>query len=228
MVYKLTFGVKTPVITQTNIHLDAIFSFVSPAAHNKDKHFTRFSNAKDIKQLPIPIDAVKRGGKWVFCCSAADYNNAAAICENATKRRDGKDVVYYHKALTPRKGIDKDVMMKLYGVVCESVSFLLSSSNRAAVERYARRVHNIGSMGKMGYGQVSGFTIEEIEGGWEQCLIRNGKAVRNIPAGLIENTPHSEECCRSPYWLPDGKELCAAVGDFAVLAQDAFLSEYKR
>ena len=228
MVYKLTFLVATPVITQTDIHLDALFSFISPASHNKDKHINRFTNAADIKQLPLPIDAIKRGKDWVFCCSAADYGGAKAICDNATKRCDGKDALYYHKNLTPRTGADKDVMLKLYGVVCNSVSFLLSSSNKADVARYARRVRNIGAYGKMGYGEVTGYILEEIGGDWQQCVISGGKAIRNIPAALLDNESRSEDCCRSPYWLPDGKEPCAAVGDFAVLANDVFLSEYKR
>ena len=228
MVYRLTFIVNTPIITQTDIHLDALFSFVCPASHNKDYQITKFTSAKEIKQLPIPIDAVKCGSDWIFCCSAADYNNASAICENATKRRDGNDALYYHKTLKPREGVDKDVMLKLYGVVCSSVSFLLSSSNRSDVERYARRVKFIGSMSKQGYGQVSSFTLEEIDDRWERCLVSGSKALRNIPAALLDNVPRSVDCCRSPYWLPDGKELCAAVGEFAVLSPNVFLSEYKR
>lgn len=228
MVYKLTFTVKTPIITQTDIHLDALFSFFSPAAHNKDYHITRFTEAKQIKQLPLPIDAVKRGNTWIFCCSAANYNDAKLICENATKRHDGADAMYYHKPLTPRAGIDKDVMLKLYGVVCSSVSFLLSSSNRAAVDRYARRVKFIGSMSKQGFGEVTGYNLEEIGGSWEQCIIDGGKAIRNIPADLLQNETRSVDCCRTPYWLPDGKEPCAAVGEFALISPEAFLSEFKR
>ncbi len=228
MVYELEFKIRTPIITQTNIHLDAVLSFFSPVAHNKDYHINKFTSPDSIKQLPLPIDAVKCGNEWIFCCSSADFKDAKAVCDNATKRRDGKDALYYHKCLTPRTGVDKDVMLKLYGVACSSVLFLVSSSNRSDLERYARRVKNIGSFGRLGYGEVSGYTLSETALDWESCIIANGKAIRNIPEKLLATTARSVDCCRSPYWLPGGKERCATVGDMAMLANDAHLSEYKR
>lgn len=228
-VYELEFKVTTPVITQTNIHLDALFSFVSPASHNKEYEITKWTDPKLIKQLPLPIDAVKLGSEFIFCCSAADFgNNAQFTCENATKRRDGEDFMYFHKNLTPRSGIEKDVMMKLYGVVCESVKFRVSSSNLASLERYARRVKNIGSMGKQGYGEVSGFYIRELIDDWKTCVVLGGKAIRNIPQVFLKNEVKSYDCCRCPYWLPGAKEKCASVGDLAVLSPFAYLSEFRR
>lgn len=229
MVYKLTFDVITPIISTTDIHLDSIFSAVSPAAHNKNYFINRHTPFEKINQLPIPIDCMKIGNEFVFCCSAADYQNASLICESTTKRKDGNDFMFFHKQLTPRKGIEKDVKLNLYGVSCESVSFLLSSSNISSVHRYARRVHNIGGMRKQGYGQVANYKIEEMpELSWKDCVIKNGKAIRNIPQEFLENECHSYDPCMTPYWLLDGSRKCAIVGNFAKLKDDVFLSKFKR
>lgn len=229
MVYKLTFHVLTPIIATTDIHLDSIFSAVSPAAHNKAYAVTRHTSSNSISQLPIPIDCIKAGSEFVFCCSAASYEKASLICDSATKRKDGNDFMFYHRQLTPRKGIEKDAMLKLYGVVCESVSFLLSSSNISSVHRYARRVRNIGGMRKQGYGQITKYELDEMtELNWKDCVINNGKAIRNIPQEFLDNGCHSSAPCKTPYWLLDGSRKCATVGDFAVLKDDVFLSEFRR
>ncbi len=229
MVYKLIFYVSTPIITTTDIHLDAVFSAVSPAAHNKEYYISRHTKFSDIKQLPIPIDCIKIDNEFLFCCSVADYHNANLICDSATKRKDGNDFLFYHRQLTPRKGIEKDSMLKLYGVSCEFVSFLLSSSNKNSVIRYARRIHNIGAMRKQGYGLVNKFEIEEMPNlVWKDCVINNNKAIRNIPQAFLENECHSFSPCKTPYWLLDGSQKCATVGEFADIKNDVFLSEFKR
>lgn len=229
MVYELVFKMLTPIITTTDIHLDAVFSAVSPAAHNKDYVITRYTSPDLIKQLPIPIDCAKINNKFIFCCSVADFHNAKMICDTSTKRKDGDDMFFYHKTLTPKKGVEKDSMIKLYGVSCDYVSFLLSSSNKQSVIRYAKRVKNIGSMRKQGYGQVIDFEINELpDKNWKDCLISNGKAIRNIPSDFLDSPCNTKSRCLTPYWLPDGKELCAVVGNYAILKDDVFLSTYKR
>jgi hypothetical protein len=154
MIYKISFEVKTPIITSTDIHLDSIFYCVSPASHNKDVHISRFSTSLP-PELPIPIDCAKIGDKYIYCCSTADYINAEQITENFTKRRDYIDYHYLNNIQTPRKGIERDIMTKAYGVVCTAVEFKLSSTNFADVNRYCRRIHSIGGLRKEGYGEIT-------------------------------------------------------------------------
>lgn len=229
MIYELIFKVDTPIITNTDIHLDSLFCGISPAAHNKNFIVDKQTLARDIPVIPIPIDCVKIGEKFIYCCSAADYVNASAIHDTSTKRRDGEDYMYYHKQQTPRTGIDKDYMLKLYGVACTAVKFRCSSSNLSSLDRYARRVNNIGGMRKQGYGHVTYYEVIPLpDMDWRDCLTENGKAIRNIPQDFLENECRQFLRCFPPYWLLDGKVQCCVVGEFAELKKEVFLSPFKR
>ena len=229
MIYELIFHVDSPIITSSEINIDSLFCGVSPAAHNKDFTVDRQTKDEMIDTLPIPIDCAKVGGRYIYCSSCADYSDGVMICEVSTKRKDGEDILYFHKKLTPRSGIEKDCMMKLYGVACSSVKFRLSSSHGAEVERYAKRLKSIGAMRKQGYGHVKSFElIEKPELEWRNCLIENGKALRNIPQCFLMNEGAAELRCLPPYWLNDGREKCAAVGDEAELRDDIYLSPFRK
>lgn len=229
MIYEIRFDVDTPVITTTDIHLDSLFYGISPAAHNKDFFVDRNTCCARLAVLPIPVDCAKIGKDFIYCCTAADYINAEAISDTATKRRDGEDYMYYHKQQTPRKGIDKDHMIKLYGVACSAVTFRCSSSNLPSLERYVKRLKNIGAMRKQGYGHITGYEITPFpEADWKDCLIENGRAARNIPESFLETEGRQFLRCFPPYWLPDGKVSCAAVGEFAALKDGVYLSPFKR
>ena len=67
MVYQITFFVKTPIITNSQIHLDALLSAIHPAMHNKEI-ITRNSPLNHVTDAPLPIDSAKIGNTWVWCC----------------------------------------------------------------------------------------------------------------------------------------------------------------
>ena len=231
MIYKIVFQIVSPIITTSDICLDSIFYAVSPAGHNKDIYINRFTSAQSIGVLPIPIDCAKIGGRFIYLCSTFDFgSDAKLITDNATKRRDDKDYLYYHQKQTPRTGVDKDRMLKLYGVSTNAVSALLSTTNRAALERYVKRIKNIGGMRKQGYGEVASYQIIEMPAmEWQSCIVDDkGIALRNIPACFVRNKCTSIKACFPPYWLPDAAELCAAAGEAAELRDDVFLSPFKR
>lgn len=220
---------SAPVIATEDIHLDSILYAVSPAAHNKDIHLTRLTPAYSVPDLPIPIDCIRRNGCYIYCCSTAEFVGGQKIVDTMTKRKDGYDYMYYHSRKTPKTGIDKDWMVKLYGVCCEEVSFLASSSNYSSLDRYVRRIKSIGGMRKQGYGEVSGYEIKERpELTYQDCVIEAGRAIRNIPQELLSTQCRSRCRVKPPYWLLDGKQVCAAVGDKATLRDDVVLRKFKR
>lgn len=229
MIFELKFIMDSPIITNSEINIDSLFCCISPAAHNKDNFINRQTKSEELKALPIPIDCAKLGGRFIYCSSSADYDGAKTICENATKRRDQIDVSYYHTILTPRTGIDKDCMLKLYGVSCFSVSFLLSSAYPNEVDRYARRLKHIGGMRKQGYGHIKSYElIERSDLEWRDCIVQDGRAVRNIPQSFLINEGKSRLRCSPPYWMKDGIEKCAGVGDPAELRDDIYLSPFRK
>lgn len=229
MIYEVIFKVKAPIIATSDIHFDSILYAVSPARHNKDNIITRLTSQDQINDLPIPVDCIKIGDRYIYCCSVARYTNAYQITETSTKRKDGLDYMFYHTAQSPKSGIDKDSMIKLYGVSCEEVHFILSSSNLKELERYCKRIKSIGSMRKQGYGQVSDCVIvTRSDLDWHDCVINNGQAARNIPKCFLENECKSFDRCKPPYFLLDGKEAAAKVGDKAILKTDVYLSKFRR
>lgn len=229
MILELIFYMGTPIITNSEINIDSLFCGVSPANHNKDHFVNRQTKSGELNALPIPIDCAKLDGRYIYCSSCADFTDHKMITETATKRRNGEDVLYYHTMLTPRTGIDKDCMLKLYGVSCSSVSFLLSSAYPNEVDRYARRIKNIGGMRKQGYGHVRDFEIiERADLDWKDCIVQNGRALRNIPQSFLKNDVKSMLRCSPPYWMRDGIEPCAAVGDIAELKEDVYLSCFRK
>lgn len=229
MILELKFYIDTPIITGSEINIDSLFCGISPANHNKGYFVDRRTKSEELNALPIPIDCAKLGGRYIYCSTSADFGDAKLICENATKRRDQVDALYYHSILTPRTGIDKDCMLKLYGLSCSSVSFLISSAYPNEVDRYARRLKHIGGMRKQGYGRVKYFEIIEASDlDWRDCLVKDGRAVRNIPQSFLINECKSMLRCSPPYWLKDGVERCAGVGDPAELRDDVYLSPFRK
>lgn len=229
MIYEIRLNVSAPVIATEDIHLDGIFYAVSPAAHNKNIHLTRLTHSCDVPDLPIPIDCLYKDGCYIYCCSTAEFINGQRITDTMTKRKDGIDYMYYHSQKTPKKGIDKDWLIKLYGVCCEQVRFLVSSSNYNALARYVRRIHSIGGLRKQGYGEVVGYDIvPRSDLTYKDCVIENGRAIRNIPQKMLTRSCSASVRIRPPYWLLDGKLPCATVGEPAELREDVALHEFKR
>lgn len=230
MIYEVEFKIGSPVVTNTEIHFDGIMCAVSPASHNKHMQVNRFTKAEDIITLPIPVDCIKIGKSYIYCCSSADYVNGTPIVDKSVKRKGGLDFLYYNQRQYINSTINKNCMLTLYCIACESIKFLVSSSNFKELDRYCRRVHNIGGMRKQGYGEVLGYNISEMpELNWQDCIITpDNIAIRNIPQEFCENTCNSELRCKPPYWLLDGKQQCSAVGEQAMLKDDIFLNEFKR
>lgn len=229
MIFEIRFKVETPIIATSDIHFDSILYAVSPAGHNKENVITRFTPQSQINDLPIPIDCIKSGKKYMYCCSTADYINAYKITDTSIKSKRGLDYMFYHTAQSPKTGINKDCMIKLYGVACEAVHFLVSTSNLYELKRYCKRIKYIGTMRKQGYGQISNCEIiERSDLDWRDCVIDNGKAIRNIPECFLENGGSNFDRYKPPYFLLDGKEIIAKVGDKAILKNDVYLSEFRR
>lgn len=229
MIYEITFYVNTPIITTTEIHFDSLLYAVSPVSHNKPEQLNRFTKEATLKDVPIPVDCIKIDNRYIYCCSTADFINAHKIVDTATKRREGLDFLYYHKQQTLKTGIDKNYMLKLYGISCECVKFLVSTSCCKELVRYCRRIKSIGGMRKQGYGEIKNFEIKELQNAtWKDCIVSHNRALRNLPECFLENECENILRCKPPYWLLDNKENCAAVGEKAILRNDVYLSEFRR
>lgn len=228
MVYEITFRVRTPVITSTPIHFDALLASVHPAMHNLN-YLTRRSPAQDVVTPPIPVDSAKCDSDWVFCCSAADYSDDAKPYQTKfTKRKDPGDYFYIRATQAPRTGPGRDRCDTVYGVVCSSIRFFASSQAENELNRISRRVRNIGAMRKMGFGEVTEYQIQpRPDLDWQRCLIDRGVAVRNLPAPLLQSECTRDIICRPPYWVASQMQPGAAAGDAAELRSEVWLNAHR-
>lgn len=227
MVYEIRFYVSAPVITTTQIHLDGILSAVHPAMHNLS-WITRQSARSEVKTAPLPIDSAKIGSKWVFCCTASDFDDSAKVfTDKFNKRKDAIDYHYITRRLTPRSGPGRDRLETCYGVLCEYVRFYASTTDLREMERICKRVRSIGNLRKMGYGSVSCIEINKTELSWKECLVLNGIAMRNMPACMVDEGFISRIPVQSPYWLSDNIEHGVMAGEKCFLADGVWLNEYK-
>ena len=226
MVYRIVFDMVTPVITTAPIHLDGLLSAVHPAMHNLDISPNRFSKTDCLRVAPLEIDSVKIGPCWVWCCSAGEYDdNAVPFHDKFNKRKDCNDYTYLSGRITPRTGPGKDCMETAYGIACQSISFLFSAPKSKEVERVAKRIHNIGSLRKMGYGQVKGFRIEETGLGWKDVILQDGVAVRNLPGTMVDTDELISVHVRHPYWMPANMEDGVMAGMPCRLKEGVYLNE---
>ena len=226
MVYKVVFDVRTPIITNTPIHFDALLSAVHPAMHN-GYGLTRRSGAESVVTAPLPIDSVKINDTWMWCCSTADYADAKPYTDKITKRKDGVDYFYIDGRQTPRTGPGRDRCDTVYGVSCSAVSFLASTADVKELNRICQRVNNIGGLRKMGYGEVTQYRIDETNLRWEDCVICGGVAIRNIPAEMLENNCLNRVCTKDPYWLPANLHYGVQSGEKAKLKPEVWLNAYR-
>lgn len=225
MIYKITYYIKTPVITITPIHFDALLSAVHPAMHNIPA-LARRNGRTGVINAPIPVDSVKRKWEWIWCCTTAEYSDDAIMySDKITKRKTGTDYYYLSGKHTPRTGTGRDRCETIYGIMCSSVSFLAASSDLKELERICRRVKNIGGLRKMGYGEVCGMEIKETDLKWEECLVRDGRALRTIPKSMLKGCQSKRITVHPPYWLDEWTEG-VFPGDQAELREDVRLVAY--
>lgn len=205
MVFQLIFKVRTPIIVDGPMHLDALLAAVHPAAHNQEIFLTRRSAAEDVHQIPLEIDrAWMPGGMWVCCCSTADYSDdAKPFSTKLATAKKPQDYFYLNAMQTPRTGPGRDRLDTVYGVACSSVSFLVSARKASKLDRLAKRVKNIGGLRKAGYGEVVEYELlERPDLDWRDCLVsKDGFALRNMPAEMVESDEITSVVVRAPYWV---------------------------
>lgn len=226
MVYCITFYMQTPIITTTQIHLDAVLSAVHPAMHGKEI-ITKQSVRESITIAPLPIDSAKIERDWVWCCTAADYSSdAKPYYEKITKRKDGMDYWYINSRQTPRTGAGRDRCDAIYGVLCSAVNFWASTTNEKELSRICNRVKNIGGMRKMGYGAVTGFEIAKTELNWKECLVQKSVVMRNLPCAMVQEECQNRVYTHHPYWIPCNLNYGVEAGGRATLKSEVWLNAY--
>lgn len=229
MIGRITFYLKTPIIFTNPIHLDGLLASVHPAMHNVGA-ISRFSQIDKIIVAPLPLDSIKINNCWVWCCSTGEFaDDTTFFTDKFNKRRDQIDYLYLSGKHATGSGPARDRLESVYGAVCKSISFDFSASKiNSRIEQLAKRVKNIGNMRKSGYGEVDRYEINEISNmTWQDCIIKNGEARRNLPQEMIVEKCDDIFNVVPPYWFPGGRKNGVTVGFECTLKDGVWLNEYK-
>lgn len=228
MVYEIIFRVSSPVILDAPLHLDGILSCVHPAMNGRANQLNRTSSAGEILSAPLPFDSARNNGTRVWCCSAGQFDQYAQdyIDDTIIKFTYPSDYDFLKMNHAPRTGPSRNQFKQIRGTLCSHVSFLFSSTQPNEIYRIAKRVRGLGALRKIGYGVVTSLDLQESNLDWTQCLIQQGRAMRNLPIEHIQNAKERLVCTRPPYWMPNNLEPGVLAGEECQLRDSVFLKEW--
>lgn len=218
MLYKVSYTFYTPLIISEPLHFDALLMAVHPdakmvyAVNNELKE-------EELKQLDIPLQKIKHPcGDWVWAASTIDLKNPQPYSGKHTKRKSSIDMFNYVGNVMTNGGLYKDWVIDDRGYIAEEASFIAASGNKALLLYLAGRVRHIGKLRGMGYGEVKDVKMRQYDGSWTDILIKDSRAVRNIPESFLKNEGESSIITHPPYWGMYRREMGAKPGDYISLA----------
>lgn len=220
MVYKITFQMQTPLIISDALHLDALLMAVHPEA--KDIIAVNRDLRDDaLIQLPLPISKARIGDAWIWLASSIEFDSGVIPYKGVhTKRKSNEDVFYLEKNLMTIGGVFKDMMVNDFGYVASTAHFYAESSDRKQLASLCKRISYLGKNRGMGYGRVFSVRLSECSDMcWQDVLVRDGIALRNLPRDFLVNTAGSSIIANPPYWGMYRRGPGAAPGEAAVLKE---------
>lgn len=217
MLLKIEWALVSPVIMQDPLHLDALLMAVHPEARSITE-VNRNLRDGELVQLDLPIKKARCGDRWVWAASSVELaDNAEPYTGTYKKAKDHEDAFYLTKNTMVIGGIHKNWVKRVSGFTTSSVTFYAATDDPDGVESLCRRVSSVGKLRGMGYGQITGFVISEAEGGWQDTLVRDGLAFRNMPACFCEEEATEDIIALPPYWGMYRREPGFAPGAMATL-----------
>lgn len=201
MLYEIRFRLSRPLIVDDPIHFDAVLTAVHPEAGGPVDTL-RAIREKRLADLPLPIKKVRCDDDWIWAASTIDLSSdAVPFSGKYSKRKDMNDARWLEKNLMVIGGVFKDAVSDAAGYVCSAASFLAETDDVESLALMCGRVSHLGRLRGMGYGVVSGMEIAEApEQDWRLTLVREGRAVRNLPESFVDGGCVAPVRIRPPYW----------------------------
>lgn len=222
MLYRITFKMRTPVIITDPLHLDALLMAVHPDSKSYEEVKNDIRHGR-LVQPELPIQKVFAGDQYVYAASTIDLLGAEPYTGKHTKRKGGIDMFAYVSNIMTIGGMYKDNLVEDRGYIAKSASFLAVSLHKAQLLYLVQRVTHLGKNRGMGYGEVSDATVEKETGSFRDTLVKNERAIRNLPQAFFMNEAESSIIATPPYWGLWRREMGARPGDFVKLRKDLSL-----
>lgn len=223
MLHQVIFHLRTPLALTDPLHLDALLMAVHPQAKGV-VDVNRDLTDSALVQLPLPLARVECGAQWLWCASSIDLDNDAKPFSGRYKKAISLDDGFYiRKNVMTIGGLHKDRISRIAGYVSKTASFLAASDDPAALAELCGQIKNLGKLRGMGYGQVVGVEIRPTKGGWRDALVRDGRALRNLPTCFVEEEATERIIVQPPYWGMYRREAGVSPGKPATLKKDVQL-----
>lgn len=219
--YRVTATMRGGHVLDAELYLDSVLSAVHPAMHGVDP--VRRAGMEKVRHAPLPLVAAWNGNsRRCWYCSSADYPDGARLeTSHFTKRRDPVDVFFASRTFQPGSGTMRDHLERRSILLAPRIQWDIASNDPKDVERLLRRVTHLGGLRRMGYGEVGAWSLEEVDGDIDQCLVQQDKAVRRIPVSMLASHAAAEPMAvMPPYWYSAERVMAVSVGTACVLRRD--------
>jgi len=211
--FRVTARMLNGHVLDSELYLESILAAVHPVMHNQPQRLVRNQTVKPVVP-PLPIAAVwQHDQRLVWAASAGFYNeNTRLESTNFCKRRDGIDVLMTQRSFQPASGHMKDRLEKRPLIMAKEIHWDVATNNRRDLVHLLRRnVFAIGSLRRMGYGEVQSWDAVEIDDVVSACFVEDGRAKRKLPTDVLSTfrLPAEVMTVRPPYWYT--AERCLGV-----------------
>lgn len=199
MLVRVTAWLSSPVASRDEVHLDSVLESVHPDV--RGRKITR--SCRDLVTPRMPVVLLTHAGASAYMCSSWILPDAAhGGREHLVRRKDAVDVDGRSAAWTPGSGPERQYMLPVVTTETPTASWLLVGQRRGVLQ-LLRRVRQIGTHRRHGYGMVIRWEAERVEGDPVETLAAAGRARRHLPAAWVSWSDHRDEgAVRPPYWHP--------------------------
>lgn len=222
---RIIFNMTTPIIISEPLHLDAVLTAVHPDALPQPWTNNRLRD-NNLPNLPLPLKKATVDDDWIWCASTCSLDGEVRPYAGMhTKRKSKEDIFALRKNVMVIGGVFKDWITSDRGFITSEISFLAESDDIKELAYLCSQITHFGKLRGMGYGQVKGFRIEELHGRkWEDCLIQDGRAARDIPQSFILGGFGWDFVnIHPPYWDMDRRVPGVATGNPMSLSKEVRL-----
>lgn len=222
---RAVFSLTTPIIISEPLHFDAVLTAVHPDALPQPYTNNRLRE-KDLPDISLPLRKAEAEGDWVWCASTCSLDGEVRpYAGTHTKRKAREDTFFFKGNVMVIGGVFKDWITADHGFVVSRLSFLAEPTDMKELAYLCSRVTHFGKLRGMGYGQVSGFRLEELHAhSWKECLAQGRRAARDLPQSFIYGKFGWDWVnTKPPYWDMDRRVAGVATGNTLELAEDVRL-----
>ncbi len=206
---KVTFEMTTPIVlSHPWIHFDGLIAhFLLKEILGNEYYLLPGRGPIDFTSvMKLPLLKNEYG---FFHTSVSIFEPKRVFATRIYKRFDDKNIERTKskkKRIYLGSGYFKSFMISLPYIPARKVIFYCNGIE-TEIERLLKEVPGLGKKVDIGFGEIKSFKIKKIER--DHSLVKNGKAMRPIPAEFVESFDEIVNMAyKPPYWAKENVTLC--------------------